>query len=194
MDLVQILAIRTLKVRYRGSFLGIYWSLSNPLIMTFIYSAIFGSAFSSYYEKSILNYLLAVFVALAVVNFFSISTGQALGSVVGNGGLLNKIRLPVSIFPIAMIVANGFQFLVGVLPLIAIITIVRSYNPLYVFALVVPTAMLFLVSTGFAFITSALFVFFRDLPYLWEMVVFLVWMVLLQSLPGEIGSRFWRRA
>jgi lipopolysaccharide transport system permease protein len=154
--------------------------------MTFIYAAIFGTAFSSYYENSILNYLLAVFVALAVVNFFSISTAQALGSVVGNGSLLNKIRLPVSIFPISMIVANGFQFLVGVLPLIAIITVVRSHNPLYVFALVVPTAALFLVSTGFAFITSALFVFFRDLPYLWEMVVFLVWITSPVFYPAQL--------
>lgn len=185
-ELVQILAIRTLKVRYRGSILGIYWSLSNPLVMTFIYAAIFGTAFSSYYDNSIVNYLLAVFVALAVVNFFSVSTSQALSSVVGNGGLLNKVRLPSSVFPVSMIVANGFQFIVGVLPLMAIITIVRTHNPLYALGLLGPTAALFLVSMGFGLITCSLFVFFRDLPYLWEMAVFLIWITSPVFYPAQL--------
>ena len=81
-EIAQILAIRTLKVRYRGSILGIYWSLSNPVLMTFVYTAVFGTAFSSYYDNSILNYILACFVGLATLNFFSTSTSQALTSVV----------------------------------------------------------------------------------------------------------------
>jgi lipopolysaccharide transport system permease protein len=176
LDIVRILATRTLKARYRGSILGVYWSLSSPLIMTFIYTAIFGTAFASYYNNSILNYVLACFVGLAVMNFFSQSTGQALGSLVGGGALLNKIRLPFSAFPISMIASNAFQFAIGVLPLIAIITGVTSHNPVNIIALAVPTFALLLVSTGFGLITCALYVFFRDLSYLYEMFVFVVWM------------------
>ncbi|MFM6136233.1 MAG: ABC transporter permease, partial [Sphaerospermopsis kisseleviana] len=91
-ELLHVLVVRTLKVRYRGSILGVYWSLLNPLIMTGLYTAIFGATFASYYDNSILNYVLAAFTGLVVINFFSASTSQALASVVGNGALLNKIR------------------------------------------------------------------------------------------------------
>ncbi|MFM7370584.1 MAG: ABC transporter permease, partial [Sphaerospermopsis kisseleviana] len=94
-ELLQVLVSRTLKVRYRGSFLGVYWSLLNPLIMTGLYTAIFGVTFASYYGNSIINYVLAAFTGLVVINFFSASTSQALVSVVNNGALLNKIQLPV---------------------------------------------------------------------------------------------------
>ena len=110
-ELLQVLVSRNLKVRYRGSFLGIYWSLLNPLIMTGLYTAIFGATFAKYYDNSVTNYILAAFTGLVVINFFSASTSQALSSVVSNGALLNKIRLPVSIFPVSMIVANVFQFM-----------------------------------------------------------------------------------
>jgi ABC-type polysaccharide/polyol phosphate export permease len=186
LDLVQIFASRALKVRYRGSILGIYWSLSNPIIMTAIYATIFGTAFVSYYGNSVFNYVLACFVGLAVLNFFSTSTSQALQSLVEGGALLNKIRLPFSVFPVSTILANAFQFMVGVLPLLAVIAFVRSHNPINVLAILVPTAALFLVCMGFALMMSALFVFFRDLPYLYEMTIFLIWITSPVFYPAQL--------
>jgi len=174
-ELLQVLVARNLKVRYRGSFLGVYWSLLNPLLMTAVYTAIFGATFASYYGNSILNYVLAAFTGLVIINFFSASTSQALSSVVGNGALLNKINLPVSIFPVSMIVANLFQFSVGVLPLLAGITLINSKSLLNVLALLLPSLALVLVCTGVGFLVSALYVFFRDLPYFYELVVFVLW-------------------
>lgn len=174
-ELLQVLVTRTLKVRYRGSFLGVYWSLLNPLIMTGLYTAIFGATFASYYANSIPNYVLAAFTGLVVINFFSSSTTQALTSVVSNGALLNKIRLPVSVFPISMIAANVFQFAVGVLPLLVVITLINSKSIINVLALILPFIALILVCTGVGFLVSALYVFFRDLPYFYELVVFVIW-------------------
>ncbi|MGB3208034.1 MAG: ABC transporter permease [Crinalium sp.] len=175
-ELLYVLVARNLKVRYRGSFLGVYWSLLNPLIMTGLYTAIFGAAFASYYSNSIINYILAAFTGLIVINFFSASTSQALASVVDNGALLNKIRLPVSIFPLSMIAANVFQFTVGALPLLAIVTFIISKSILNVVALVLPLVALSLVCTGTGFIVGALYVFYRDLSYFYELVVFVIWL------------------
>lgn len=174
-ELLQVLVARTLKVRYRGSVLGVYWSLLNPLIMTGLYTAIFGATFASYYNNSILNYVLAAFTGLVVINFFSASTAQALLSVVVNGALLNKIRLPVSVFPVSMVAANVFQFTIGILPLLAVMTLVNSHNILNVLFLVFPFVSLILVCTGVGFLVSALYVFFRDLPYFYELVTFVIW-------------------
>jgi lipopolysaccharide transport system permease protein len=187
-ELLHVLVSRNLKVRYRGSFLGVYWSLLNPLIMTGLYAAIFGKAFVSYYENSIFNYASAAFTGLVVINFFSGSTSQALSSVVGNGSLLNKISLPVSIFPVSMIAANIFQFVVGALPLLAIITFINSRNLVNVLALLLPFIALVLVCTGVGFLVSALYVFFRDLPYFYELVVFVLWLSSPVFYPSAIVS------
>ncbi len=175
-ELLYVLVARNLKVRYRGSFLGVYWSLLNPLLMTGAYTAIFGTAFASYYGNSIFNYVLAVFTGLLVINFFSASTSQALWSVVNNGSLLNKIRLPVSVFPVSIIAANVFQLAVGVLPLLVLMTLVNSKSLVNVLALLLPLLALSLVCTGVGFLASALFVFFRDLPYFYELIVFVMWL------------------
>jgi ABC-type polysaccharide/polyol phosphate export permease len=175
-ELLHVLVARNLKVRYRGSFLGVYWSLLNPLLMTGVYTAIFGTEFASYYGNSIVNYMLAVFTGLVAINFFSASTFQALWSVVNNGSLLNKIRLPVSVFPVSMIAANVFQFTVGVLPLLVVMTLINSKSLVNAIALLLPLLSLTLVCTGLAFLVSALFVFFRDLNYFYELVVFVMWL------------------
>jgi ABC-type polysaccharide/polyol phosphate export permease len=174
-ELFYVLVRRNLKRRYRGSFLGVYWSLLNPLIMTGLYTAILGSAFKSYYNNSLLNYVLAAFTGLVVINFFSSSTLQALASVVENGAIVNKIRLPLFVFPLASIGANIFQLLVGVVPLLAIVTGVFSKNLLNILALLFPLFALVLVCSGIGLLMSALYVFFRDLPYFYELFTFLLW-------------------
>jgi ABC-type polysaccharide/polyol phosphate export permease len=175
-DLLRVLVRRNLKVRYRGSLLGVYWSLLNPLIMTGLYTAIFSAAFASYYNNSVLNYVLAAFTGLVILNFFSASTSQALSSVVANGSLLNKVRLPISVFPVAVIAANIFQFLVGAFPLLLIVTIATSKNIVNLLTLPILVLALVLVCTGVGLLVSALYVFFRDLPYFYELVVFVLWL------------------
>ena len=175
LDLVRILSSRTLKTRYRGSILGVYWSLSNPLLMTGIYSAIFGTAFSAYYDHSVLRYVLATFTGLAVLNIFSNTTSQALTSVVDNGGLLNKVRLPISVFPLSIVAGNTFQFGVGTLPVLCLIAAFGSHSLVNVLSIAFPALALLLVTAGFSYIVSALYVFFRDLPYLYELVLFVLW-------------------
>lgn len=171
-ELLFVLVESNLKARYRGSFLGVYWSLLNPLLMTGIYTAIFGGVFIKYYGDSIANYVLAAFTGLAIMHFFAGSTSQALRCIIGNHALLNKIALPVSIFPVSIIAANIFQFLIGSLPLLAILTLVTSGNPLNIVALFLPLTGLILVSMGVGFLLATLFVFFRDLPYFYQLLVY----------------------
>ncbi|MGA0199445.1 MAG: ABC transporter permease [Prochlorotrichaceae cyanobacterium] len=174
-ELIQILVERNLKVRYRGSLLGIYWSLLSPLLMTGLYTAIFGTTFASYYDNSILNYVLAAFTGLITVNFFSASTMQALKSLVENGKLLNKIKLPFSIFPLSIVAANVFQFMVGSLPLLILVTIFKLGLSIKIFALFLPFLSLILVCSGISLLVSTLYIFFRDLPYFYELIVFVLW-------------------
>ncbi|BAQ63347.1 ABC transporter permease [Geminocystis sp. NIES-3709] len=185
-ELLSVLIPQSLNARYRGSFLGVYWSLLNPLIMTGLYTTIFGATFASYFGDSIVNYMFAAFTGLLVINFYNSSTTQALSSVVINGDLLNKIKLPVPVFPLAMIGANIFQFIVGSFPLLAIVTLIKTHNPLNIIFLLFPFIALVLVCTGVGFFVSALFVFFRDLGYFYEIATFIVWITSPVFYPAEI--------
>ena len=185
-ELLIVLIRRNLKRRYRGSFLGIYWSLLNPLAMTGLYTAIFGATFAQYYDNSALNYVLAAFTGLVVINFFSSSTAQALSSVVENGGMVNKIRLPLFIFPLSSIGANVFQLLMGAFPLLIVVTLIISKSLINVAALVLPITGLVLVCTGIGMLMSALYVFFRDLSYFYELLTFILWISSPIFYPREI--------
>jgi ABC-type polysaccharide/polyol phosphate export permease len=154
--------------------------------MTGIYSLIFGTTFSAYYGHSVLRYVVATFTGIAVLNIFANSTSQALPSVVDNGGLLNKIRLPVSVFPLSILASNAYQFAVGTLPVLLIIAAFGSKSPINVLAVVFPAISLLLVTAGFCFIVSALYVFFRDLPYMYELVLFVIWITSPLFYPIEI--------
>jgi lipopolysaccharide transport system permease protein len=185
-QLLSVLVPQSLNTRYRGSFLGVYWSLLNPIIMTVLYTVIFGTTFASYFGDSIINYMFAAFTGLLVINFFNSSTTQALSSIVINGELLNKIKLPLPVFPLSMIAANIFQFVVGSLPLLIIVTLIKTHNPLFVLLLLLPFIALVLVCTGIGLFLSALFVFFRDLGYFYEITTFIVWITSPVFYPAEI--------
>ncbi len=185
-DLLYVMVERNLKTRYRGSLLGVYWSLLNPLIMTGLYTAIFGVAFSDKFSGSLVDYALAAFTGLVLFHFFSSATVQALTSVVENGELLNKVRLPFTMFPIVAVAANVFQFAIGSLPLLLIVCLWKSQSLLNVAALLLPFGALVAASLGFGFLVSGLYIFFRDMAYLYDLVSFTLWVSAAIFYPIEI--------
>jgi len=187
-DLLTVLTDRTLKARYRGSFLGVYWSLLNPVTMTVVYTAIFGFQFRKYYDGSMLHYALVVFVGLSVFIFFAQSTSQALPSVVVNSGLANKIRLPAVLFPLSTISAYSVQLAIGTLPVFAVISVFETHQPWRLLLLPFPLIGLVLLAAGVSFLVSTAYVFFRDIPHIWELVTFLAWVASPVFYPAEIVS------
>ncbi|HEX3550165.1 MAG TPA: ABC transporter permease [Candidatus Elarobacter sp.] len=175
-ELVRITAFRALKVRYRGTALGILWSFANPVLLTAVYTVIFGTAFSRYYGGSVVQYVLSSFVGLVVVTFFLNSTGEALSTIVANGLLLNKIPVPPVIFPVAAVVSNLFQQLVTTFPIVFGISIVMTRDPVRVVLVPLVLVAVVLLVAGFSLALSALFVFFRDLPHVWGIFGFVLWM------------------
>ena len=196
-ELLLVLTQRNLKRRYRGSFLGIYWSLFNPLFMTVVYAAIFSQNFiKQNFYSSIREYFLATLTGLLVINFFSSSTAQALPSIVDNGTIVNKIRLPLSVFPLSTIGANIFQLLMGGFPVLLIVTVFSSGNWLDALlnasALFLPLIGLIMVCTGVGMLLGCLYVFFRDLSYFYELITFLLLFSSPIFYPKEIMPEFIR--
>ena len=175
-DIVRMSAIRQLKVRYRGTILGVLWSFANPILMTGLYTVLFGTAFSAYYGGSVVRYIFSAFVGVLVVTFFSQATAEALVSVVSNGGLINKIAVDPETFPVAAIAANTFQQTITTFPAIIILSAAFTHDPIRVALTPVILAALVALVTGFGLALSALFVFFRDFAQLWGVISFIFWM------------------
>ncbi|MDP9017457.1 MAG: ABC transporter permease, partial [Candidatus Eremiobacteraeota bacterium] len=191
-ELLRVLTERYVKVRYRGSFLGVYWSLLNPVVMTAVYTLIFGHAWIKHYNNSIIDYVLSAFVGLVVINFFSTSTAHALPAVVSNSALLNKIKLPPSVFPLSLIAASCYQLAVGAFPFLVIMALVTSKSAINVLLLPIPLVALILVSSGFALFASMLYVFFRDIPYMYELLTFIFWVTTPVFYPADIIPQQYR--
>lgn len=186
-DLVRMTALRSLKVRYRGTILGVLWSFANPVLMTAVYTTIFGTAFAKYYDGSIVRYICSAFVGLVVVSFFLGTTNEALGSVVGNGTLLNKIAVPPAVFPLSSVAANLFQQAVTTFPILLVVSMFVTHDPLRVALTPVVLLALVLLSAGFGLGLSALYVYFRDLPHLWTITGFILWITSPLFYPAEIA-------
>ncbi|MDB5072058.1 MAG: transporter permease [Candidatus Eremiobacteraeota bacterium] len=175
-ELVRLSAVRQLRSRYRGSALGVLWSFANPVLLTMMYTLLFGSAFASSYGGSTTRYVVSAFVAVVVVTFFLQATSEALVSVVANGGLLNKIAIDPETFPFASVAANAFQQALTTFPAMLIVSLVITHDPVRVILVPIVLAAVVAMAAGFGIALAALYVFFRDLSYLWAVMGFLLWM------------------
>lgn len=159
--LVLHMVLLDLKVRYRGSVLGFFWTLLNPLLLMLVMWTVF-QRFGRVNQKS---YALFMLVALMTWNFFSQSIERSLSTFISNRTLLEKIYVPKLIFPFSIVTSNLvnlFFFLIAYL-VIAGFDIGLSITGL----LIVPVlVMLFILSTGAALLMSVVNVFFRDFSHL----------------------------
>ncbi len=185
-DVVGVLFAQNVKIRYRGSVLGIVWSALSPLGMAAVYTAIFGPTFARYYGGSLVLYGAAVYIGLVLIGFFIAATSECSTVLVQNGGLLNKVRIPFEAFPLATVSAHAFQLLAGSVPLLLVLSLVMNHDALHVLLLAVPFAALIMLAAGMGLITSALGVFFRDTPHLYELATFLLWVTTPVFYPAAI--------
>ncbi len=174
-DVVRVLFAQSVKLRYRGSALGILWSALSPLAMAAVYASVFGRTFARYYDDSVLLYAAAVYIGLALIGFFIGATSECSTAIVQNGGLLNKIRIPFEAFPLASIAAQAFQLLTGCVSIMVVLALVMTHDLVHVVLLVIPLVSLLMLATGVGIFISGVGVFFRDTPHLYELATFLLW-------------------
>jgi lipopolysaccharide transport system permease protein len=174
-DLLRTLVRREVRVRYKGSALGLLWSLVYPLAMMAVYTLVFSVLWKS--AGDIPHYPLFVLAGLAVWGFFQAAVQLGTGSLIANADLIKKVWFPRELVVTAVVLAQTLSIgviLVVLIPLDLII-VPRTARTM---ALAVPIlAALLCLALGFAWITSTANVFFRDVEHLLA-VLFLPWFFL----------------
>ncbi len=163
-DLVSLLVVRDLRVRYRGSFLGYLWSMMNPLL----YMIVLSFVFSHIMKFQIEHYPVFVLSGILTWNLFHQSVGSGVHSVVNNGALLRKVRVPESIFPAASVCSMLVNFLLALIPfaIIATATGVKLTPWVLLVPLLLVPYVLFIFGASLFF--STLNVRFRDVGHVME--------------------------
>lgn len=172
-DLLKNLVIKDLKVKYRNSILGFLWSLLNPLMTIIVYSV----ALKYILRVQIENFPLFLIVGILPWNLFSGTAIASTEAIISNANLIKKIAFPREILPIATVLFHLAQFLLALLVFFpALIFLGAPWTPAVIaYPMVLLLQVVF--TFGVALLLSTATVFYRDVKYLTEVaLMILFWM------------------
>lgn len=171
--LLALLVERDLKVRYKRSVLGMFWTLLNPLLQMGVYTLVF----STILRIGVPGYPLFVLAGLLPWSLVSVGTVAASMSLLGNQSLIRKVAVPQAVYPLAVVGSKLTDALLSV-PALAILAILVGRPPGASWAwLPLALALAATFTAGLALLLSSLTVYFRDLRHLVELL-FQVWFYL----------------
>lgn len=174
---------KNIKLRYRRSYLGMMWTLIEPLLTMIVLSVVFGSLLGRNSTDAAfagVPFPIYVLTGRLLYSFFSSATNSAMKSIRSNSAMIKKVYVPKYIYPFSGILANFLIFLISLVVLLGVMVFflfTGQYNaPIngYMFLSVVPLMNLFVLSMGVGMILSTLCVFFRDIEYLWSVMLMLI--------------------
>jgi homopolymeric O-antigen transport system permease protein len=180
-ELLRTLLRREIRVRYKGSALGLVWSLLYPLVMMGVYTLVFSVLWKT--ARDIPHYPLFVLAGLAVWGFFQYAVQLGAGSLIMHADLIKKVWFPRELVPAAVVLAQTTTAAVMLVVLVPVDLIVVPDTARTV-VLTIPIFIgLICLALGFAWILSVANVYFRDVEHLLA-VLFLPWFFLTPILYG----------
>lgn len=168
-NLTRTLAATDWKVRFYGSALGYVWSLLRPLMLFGIVYFVF-----SYVVKAgagVEHYGVILLLAMILYFFFSEVTGAGVTSMVDRESLLRKVGFPRAVVPLAVALVAAMNLALN-LVVLAIFVVASGVQPRWTWLLLpIPLALMLIFATGVAMLLSALYVRYRDVRPIWEVVL-----------------------
>lgn len=161
-ELIVNLTQRDLILKYKGSFLGVAWSLLNPLLQMVIYTAIF-SIFLRVFTLP--HYWAFVIGGILFWTFFSSSLMGTASSFVRNPGLITRVYFPIEVLPISGILANFINFLIPLALLLIVLPIAGIPVGASLVCLPVIVIAILATSIGLGLLAASVTVFLRDIEH-----------------------------
>ena len=161
---------RDFKKKYKRTYLGMVWSVLSPLLTLLVMRIVF----TSFFGRETEHYTTFLFCGNIVFSFFNESTGGGMSALMANSSIFSKINVPKYLFVLSKNVSSLINFgLTFVVFLIFCIIDGVSFTPTFLL-LIIPILCLIIFNIGIGMILSALFIFFRDIQYLWSVFTMLL--------------------
>lgn len=181
--LMQEIIRKNVKLQYRNSFLGIFWTFLQPLftmiVLVFIFGTIFGRS-----NDGVVCYPVFLLTGRLLYEFFTQSTKRAMRSIRLSASVIKKVYVPKYIYPVANVMSNFVTFLISLLVLVVVMgffLIKGNYPDLhlswYILLSFVPILILCVLSLGVGMLLSVMNVFFKDIEYIYEVVCMMLFYV-----------------
>lgn len=170
-NLLWMLTLRDIKIRYKQTVMGFLWAVFMPLLIVCA-GLIVKKGFSIVSGKPlVLSELISVSIKSLPYSFFIASIRFATNSLVGNSNLVTKIYFPREVFPVAAVLANLFDFLLATFFLVVILAVAGFPVDHQVAWVPILVLLLILFTTALGMILSCANLFFRDVKYIVEVLV-----------------------
>jgi ABC-2 type transport system permease protein len=157
------------KLRYQGSALGYLWSLLKPLLLFVILYIVFVEFLRL--GRDVPHFPVYLLLGIVLWNFFAEMTVQSLGSIVGRGDLIRKIRIPRWMIVVSSSISATINLLLSLVVVFLFAAIDGVDFHFSILWLPLDIVMLYILALGFSFFLAAAYVKFRDLSYIWEIVL-----------------------
>ena len=169
-DLLFNLVSRDIKVRYRKSFLGMLWTVLNPLLMMIVMTIVFSTLFKS----TIDNFPVYFLAGNLIFTLNSEITNNCTYAIIGNASLLKKVYIPKYLFPLSKAGSALVNLMFSLIAMFLVMIILRVPFLPTLLLLPIPIAYAFIFSLGLGLLLSAVTVYFRDIAYFYS-VLLLAW-------------------
>ena len=166
-DLIWNLTITDLKIKYQSSALGFVWSLLNPLLMMLVLYAVFINVFRFTQE----NFALYLLVGIIAWRFLANGTTMAMGSIVGRPGLVTKIYIPRQVLVLSSTLSCFISSILEFCVLIPLLFIFGIKITPYILFFPIAHVIFFFIVYGISLMLAALYVYYRDLNQIWDVII-----------------------
>lgn len=157
------------KLRYQGSVLGYAWSLLRPLLIFLILYIVFVKFLRL--GGSVPHFPIYLLLGIVIWQFFADMTNQSLTSVVGRGDLIRKIRIPRWM----IVFSTSISAIINLVLNLVVVGVFLVFNKVEItpYILLLPVVLLevYVLALGLSLFLSAAYVKYRDLSYVWEVVL-----------------------
>lgn len=157
------------KLRYQGSLIGHLWSILKPLMLFTIMYLVFVQFLR--FDDGTPHYAVGLLLGMVTWNFFTEATNMGMMSIVSRGDLLRKLNFSKEIIVFSSVAGAAINYAIN-LVVVLIFALISGVQFTWTSLLIFPLFFeLVLLATGVAFILSSLFVRFRDIGPIWEVVL-----------------------
>ena len=162
--LFEELVKRDFKKKYKRTVLGMAWSILSPLLMLLVMRLVF----TQFFGQGMEHYTTYLFCGNLIFSYFNESTGQGMQSLMSNAGIFTKVNIPKYLFIFSKNVQSLLNFGLTLVVFFVFCLLDGIVFTWKFILLLYPICSLLLLNIGVGLILSALFVFFRDIQYLWS--------------------------